>query len=218
MLVRYYMSSPVVTVPESLSCRAALALFRERGFRRAPVERDGALVGIVSDRDVLTALPTRIGELEARTLELEREITVGQVMQERPVTTTPDTHLEDVARVMIANKLSALPVVDGHVLAGILTESDLFRALASVIGDEDGVRLTLVPPPEGRASAHNAEPAMICLRLGLELRTLLHHESPGGESLTMLRARGTRWKELAGVLVAAGYTLVELVPPSSAAA
>lgn len=222
MLVRYYMTTPVVTVSEDLGCRAVLRLFRERGFRRAPVERlvDGErrLVGMVSERDVLAALPTRIGELEVRAESALREPTVGEVMDARPLTTTSDAHLEDVAQVMIANKINALPVVDGHALAGILTESDLFRALVSVIGDDDGVRLTLVPPPAGRASAHNAEPAMLCLRLGLELRTLLRHESPGGESLTMLRARGSRWQELAGALVSAGYTLVELVPPRERAA
>lgn len=66
--------------------------------------------------------------------------------------------------------------------------------------------------------ADNDQPERLCLRLGLKLTTMLHHESPGGESLTMLRAVGARWTELAGALVSAGYTLVELVPPKADAA
>lgn len=218
MLVRYFMTTPVVSIPESMTCSAALQLFRERRFRRAPVLRDGALVGMLSEREAQSCMPSRIGALEARAALGGPETLVGAVMDAHPCTTTPDTHLEDVAQVMITNKISAMPVLSGTELAGIITESDLFRALVSLIGAENGVRLTVMPPHAGGASARNAQPELLCMRLGLKLTTMLHHESPGGESLTMLRACGPRWKELAGALVSAGFTLVELVPPKSDAA
>jgi acetoin utilization protein AcuB len=216
VLVRYFMTRPVISLADSATCRAALELFHAHGFRRMPVEKDGVLVGLLHERVAARAVATRIGALEAS--GAEHDPRVSQLMLRDPPTTTPGVHLEDAARAMIEQKVSALPVLDGGKLVGILTESDLFRALVSLVGDDDGVRITIAPPRGEKRLARDAEPALVCSRLELRLSTLLDHESPGGEAFTLLRASGPRWRELAPALVAAGYTLVQLVPPRADAA
>jgi acetoin utilization protein AcuB len=69
--------------------------------------------------------------------------TVAQIMTARPRTTTPDTPLEEVAALMCAHKIGALPVLRDNSLVGIITESDIFRAFVSLLGsNEPGARIT----------------------------------------------------------------------------
>lgn len=218
MLVRYFMTAPVTTVTEDLPCRAALRLFREKRFRRAPVVRGNLLVGMVSERDLLRVLPGAIAELESAAGERAEHALVGQIMTRRPETVGPDTHLEDVARVLMTRKTGGLPVVENGAVVGIITESDLFRALVEIMDREEGVRLTVVPPPRGGETSHNDDVALIALRLGLRVVTLLTHESPGGAPLLTLRALGARWSELPDQLARAGYVVIEFTPPRLEAA
>lgn len=214
MLVRYFMTAPVTTVTEDLPCRAALRFFREKGFRRAPVMRGDLLVGMVSERDLLRALPSSVADLESEAgLRAERTL-IGQVMARRPEIVEPGAHLEDVARVMLQKKIGGMPVIEGSALVGIITESDLFRALLQISDRADGVRLTIATP----VGARSDDVALVCLRIGLRLVTLLTHESPGGAPLVTLRAVGTRWRELPDALLKAGYAVIEILPPRLEAA
>ncbi|MBI5362587.1 MAG: CBS domain-containing protein [Planctomycetes bacterium] len=208
------MTAPVTTVTEDLPCRAALRLFREKGFRRAPVMRGDLLVGMVSERDLVRVLPSSVADLDsAAGLRAERAL-VGQVMAKRPEIVGPDAHLEDVARVMLQKKIGGMPVVEGRALVGIITETDLFRALLQISDRTDGVRLTLATP----AGTRSDDVALISLRIGLRLVTLLTHESPGGAPLVTLRAVGARWRELPDLLAKAGYAVIQVVPPALEAA
>lgn len=218
MLVRYFMTAPVVSVTEDFLCRAALRLFRSRHIRRAPVMRNDLLVGMVSERDLLRVLPGAIAELESAAGERAEHALVGQVMTRAPETVGPDAHLEDVARVLMQRKIGGLPVVENRAVIGIITESDLFRALVEIADRSDGVRLTVAPPERVEAGSHNDDVAMLALRLGLRVVTLLTHESPGGALLQTVRAVGTRWRELPDQLARAGYVVIEVLPPRLEAA
>jgi acetoin utilization protein AcuB len=75
-------------------------------------------------------------------------VTAGDLMARDPLATAPDTPIEEAARLMRAHKVGALPVVSNHVLAGIITESDIFRALVEVFDAPDrAVRLTFSLKP-----------------------------------------------------------------------
>lgn len=107
------MTSPVVTVSPSESARAALELIRRRKFRHLPVVQDGTLVGILSDRDLMSADP---------------EKRVSGLMSTRVLTATEDTEIREAARIMSERRIDSLPVLaaDGR-LAGIVTSTDLLR-------------------------------------------------------------------------------------------
>lgn len=80
---------------------------------------NGKLVGIITDRD-LKLWVGRLAEAEVR-----------NAMTEAPVSVTPDTTLQEAARLIEERKIGGLPVVEGGGLVGIITTSDILEALQS---------------------------------------------------------------------------------------
>jgi len=122
----------------------ALDLFKRERIRRAPVVKDGKLVGIVSDKDLLNASPSPASSLSVWEMNyLLSKITVSEVMSKNVLTVAEDTPIEEAARIMADNKIGGLPVMrDGHVV-GIITETDLFKIFLELMGArEKGVRVT----------------------------------------------------------------------------
>ncbi len=58
MLIGERMSYPVITVPPDMAINEALSLMRKEHIRRTPVIKDGKLIGIISDKDLLNASPS----------------------------------------------------------------------------------------------------------------------------------------------------------------
>lgn len=151
MLVGDRMSHPVITVYPETTLEDALKLMQEEKIRRLPVvNRRGELVGIISDGVILRALPsdaTTLSVWEAR--DMVRRLTVNKYMTKEVVTVTDDTPLEEAARIMIDNQISALPVMRGGKLVGLITEKDLFKVFLELLGARDpGVRLSAIVPKE----------------------------------------------------------------------
>lgn len=134
MLVRERMSSnPVILHPDD-TLREARRLIGERGLRRFPVVEEGRLVGIVTDRDVRQADTSSAVVHERRYVDyiLDR-IQVRGIMTPNPVTVTPDTPLEEAARLILEHKIGGLPVVEEGRLVGIITETDLIKTLIEML-------------------------------------------------------------------------------------
>jgi len=75
---------------------------------------------------------------------------VEKVMTADPITVTDDTPIEEAARIMMDNDISALPVMRGGRMIGIITETDLFKTFIELFAArEEGVRMTLLVP-EGK--------------------------------------------------------------------
>ena len=126
----------------------ALDLMKSKGIRRTPVMKDGRLVGIISDKDLLNAAPSDATSLSVWELNyLLGKITVGEIMTKDVVTVTEDTPIEEAAYLMAANKIGGLPVMSNGHLAGLITETDLFRVFLELMGaQQDGVRVTALVP------------------------------------------------------------------------
>lgn len=149
MLVQELMTkNPLTTSPE-MSVPDALALMRQKKVRRLPVlDKTGKLVGIVSDQDLLYASPSPATSLSVFEINsLIAKITVAHVMTKKVVTITEDLPVEEAARIMADKKIGGLPVMKGPKLAGIVTETDIFRALLQLLGGRrSGVRVTVQIP------------------------------------------------------------------------
>lgn len=100
---------------------AVKALMDAEGIRHVPVADNGRLVGILTDRD----LQRHWGYLDS-TL-------VNAAMAQNPVTVTPEATIEDATRLLISHRIRALPVVAGSRLVGIITTTDLLKALLEVV-------------------------------------------------------------------------------------
>jgi acetoin utilization protein AcuB len=149
MLVRERMTTNIVTVSPHTSVPEALRLMRNKRIRRLPVlDGHGRLAGIVSDKDLLHASPSQATTLSVWEIsELLAKITVEHVMTREVITVTDDTPLEEAARLMADRRIGGLPVMQGQTLAGIITETDLFKALLDMAGGRrPGVRITVRAP------------------------------------------------------------------------
>lgn len=112
---KYMTKNPVTIGP-----RDSLAIADERmkngKFRRLPVVEGGALVGMLSDRDL------------ARHGGYLHETRVDAAMTEKPITVTSSDPFEEAVRRMLASKVDGIPVVDGGKLVGIVTATDVGHA------------------------------------------------------------------------------------------
>jgi acetoin utilization protein AcuB len=135
MFVGERMSRPVISVSPDAPINDVLAMFRKEHIRRAPVIKDGKLVGIVSERDLLNAAPSSVTTLSVWELNyLISKVKVKDVMTKKVVTVDQDTPIEEAARIMADKKIGGVPVVSGKNVVGIITETDLFKIFLELMG------------------------------------------------------------------------------------
>lgn len=148
MLVGERMSRPGITTGEDVSIHDALETMKREKIRRMPVVKNGKLIGIVSDKDLLNASPSQATSLSVWELNyLLSKVTVKGVMTRKVITVNEDTPIEEAARIMADHKIGGLPVVKGDQVVGIITETDLFKIFLELMGArESGVRATVLVP------------------------------------------------------------------------
>jgi acetoin utilization protein AcuB len=140
--------NPITVLPQT-SVPDALRIMREMKVRRLPVlDKDGNLVGIVSEKDLLYASPSPATTLSIWEIpDLLSRITVEKVMTKEVITVEQDKPLEEAALIMADHRVGGLPVMHGKTLTGIITETDLFKVFVTQLGARRaGVRLTAVVP------------------------------------------------------------------------
>lgn len=148
MLVKKRMSSPVITIDPDMPIMNALDLMKQKNIRRAPVMKNGKMVGIVSDKDLLNAAPSDVNSLSVWELNyLISRIKIKDIMTKKVITISEDTPIEEAAYLMALNKIGGLPVLAGGELVGLITETDLFRIFLELMGaQQEGVRVTALVP------------------------------------------------------------------------
>jgi len=120
------MQRPVITVRESDAVADAWRLLRARRIHQAPVLDAGDhLVGIVSERDLLTAINIDDG----RVLDiLQRQ--VRDVMSSPVVAAVADTDIRRIANAMLNQGVDGVPIVSANeALVGFVSRSDILRAV-----------------------------------------------------------------------------------------
>jgi acetoin utilization protein AcuB len=135
MLVRDVLTPNVISVSPKTTLPEAVRLMRERGIRHLPVVEDGKLVGIVSDRDLKRAMASPATSLEVHELTyLLNRLAVGEIMTRTVITIGAMFPVEEAARLMVMEKVSALPVTDADRLIGIVTETDVLELFVRAMG------------------------------------------------------------------------------------
>ncbi|WP_029457050.1 CBS and ACT domain-containing protein [Solidesulfovibrio alcoholivorans] len=137
MLIKDWMSKTPVTVKPATSIMKAAKLMKENGYHRLPVvDDDDTLVGIVSDRDIKEASPSKATTLDMHELYyLLSEIKIGDIMTKNVVAVTPEDTVEKAAVLLLRHNVGGLPVVDGeNKVVGVITDSDIFKVLVSITG------------------------------------------------------------------------------------
>ncbi|HEX7975708.1 MAG TPA: CBS and ACT domain-containing protein [Anaerolineales bacterium] len=148
MLVRDYMTKNPITVSPDTSFPEAMNVMRKQKIRRLPVVDRGRLVGIVEEKDMLSNKPSPATTLSIHEIYgLLEHLHIRQIMSRPVITVEGDCPVEEAARIMVERKIGCLPIMDGDKLAGIITETDIFKLLVEVLGGQDAsYRLTLSVP------------------------------------------------------------------------
>jgi acetoin utilization protein AcuB len=128
-LVRDWMTHEVVTVAPGTTLPEAHRLMTDNQIRRLPVMENGRLAGIITRGDVRGAEASEATTLSIWELHyLLAKIKVKGIMTPDPITISQDATVSQAAQVMLDNRISGLPVIDGQgKVVGIITESDIFR-------------------------------------------------------------------------------------------
>jgi CBS domain-containing protein len=144
-LVRDIMTTPVVSVPSSMTVRELAALFRDRRIGGVPVVDDDRLVGIVTEGDLMALdadvqMPhffelfdsiIYLGSQKKFKEQLEKAsaATVAQLMTDEVETVAPGDEARVAATLMSRHKFDRVPVVEGEAVIGIVTRHDIMKIL-----------------------------------------------------------------------------------------
>jgi acetoin utilization protein AcuB len=141
MLIENWMTKDVITGTPEMSMMKASKIMKDKGIARLPVVDDkGVLLGIVSDRDIKEASPSKATTLDMHELYyLLSEIKLKDIMTKKVVTVSPDETIEQAAALMLEHNIGGMPVVDaGNKVVGVITDSDIFKVLVRITGVMEG--------------------------------------------------------------------------------
>ncbi len=144
MFVGERMSHPVISVAPETPVHDALAMFKKEHIRRAPVIKDGKLLGIVTENDLQNASPSAVTTLSVWEMNyLISKVTVKQVMSKKVKSIDVGTPIEEAARIMTDSAIGGMPVTREGKIVGMITETDLFKVFLELMGArEKGVRVS----------------------------------------------------------------------------
>ena len=147
MFVSRTMTRKVITIDQEASILDAQERLAKNKIRHLPViDKDRRLIGIITDRDIRSALPFHSLMEHGSEKESVLEFKVKDVMTKDPTSISPTYTIQDALLLIQNLKVGALPVVDDdQKLKGIISVRDLLRAFINVLGiGEPGTLLCIL--------------------------------------------------------------------------
>lgn len=145
MFVKDCMSTTPISITPTTPILEALNTMKKNKIRQLPVVENNRLVGLVTERELLTVTPSPATTLSIYEMNyLLAKMVVKEVMVKNPVTVEPSSNIEDAALIMRDKKLGSLLVTENGKLVGIITQTDVFDKLISMFGlRKAGTRLVI---------------------------------------------------------------------------
>ncbi len=136
MFVSRSMTRKVITVDQEAGILDAQELMAANKIRHLPItDSDQQLIGVVTDRDIRSALPYEFYEDPQGAKEKISALKVSDIMTRDPITISPTYTIQDALLLIQNSKVGALPVIDDNKrLTGIISVRDLLRAFINVLG------------------------------------------------------------------------------------
>ena len=196
MLVANRMTTEPITVePGDLLNHAAQKMLAG-GFRRLPVVSDGKLVGIITDRD----LREHRGHLE--------HTKVNGAMTETTITVSPDTVVEEAARIMCERQIGGLPVIHEGRLVGIITTTDVMHAFLELMGASNGGSVRIDFVLEGEEHGLVEASRVVAREKGNLLGVGTYRDKLGENPICYLRLLSDDVEKIAKALRSSGFDVL----------
>ncbi len=211
MLVRDRMTPNPITILPDNTHKQANELLREHGIHHLPVvNKSGELVGMVVEQDLLAAQPSPATTLSIYEIHgLLSKLQVKQIMSHPVYTTTADCPLEEAARLMLEQGIGSLPVMENDKLVGIITDTDIFKALSMLLGGGvDGARFTLHLPDKPGILAKVAQ--MVADAGGNIVSVTAWDSAIDGRSYITIKEQGADYTQLKPALDASDFEVVDM--------
>ncbi|HBH01950.1 MAG: hypothetical protein A2W08_05990 [Candidatus Rokubacteria bacterium RBG_16_73_20] len=188
MFVEDVMHRDVVSVSPKTTLPEALGLMQQRGIRHLPVVEGGELVGIVSDRDLKRVMASPATTLERHELAyLLSKLALADFMTRSVTTVGPRHPVEEAARIMMKERISALPVIEEGRLVGIVTETDVLGLFVRAMGaGEPSSRLDVVL---GEGAASLADIVLAVEDAQADVSSIVTLPSPTGRKEVVIRVK-----------------------------
>lgn len=212
MRVKDIMSTNVVVIDEKTSIHDARKIMQAHKIRRLPVMKKDKLVGLITERMLLEASPSRATSLSIHELHyLLANMTVSEIMVKNPGTVSPDMPVEEALQLGREMGYGAFPVTEDGRLVGVVTESDIVRIITRVLGArEKGARIDLA----GSKEFGNMQKIMEVLDrhkiVLLSMMTLPPEDNDNGEWSIFLRLKTDDAQPIAKELADSGFAVLDV--------
>lgn len=211
MFVAKRMTPNPVTVPPTMTVSEATNLMKNSKFRRLPVVENGKLVGIVTDRDLRAVAPSPATSLSVFEINhLLAKMLIREIMKTSVITIGVGATIEEAALLMYTNKIGGLVVVDANgAVAGIITETDIFKCFVDVMGLPEGrTRLTLEFTDRIGVLA---DIAAVFKDMGINILSTATYNTEDGRAEMVIRADVKDVKALGDRLAAISFPVTHVV-------
>ena len=199
MLVGQIMSQKIVTISPDKRVGQALKLMQKHQIRHLPVMEQNRMVGWITSRDLREILLASMLE----------EITVGDVMVQAPLSVTPDTEVEEAARLIHEHKIGGMPVMEDDKLVGVITMLDLISAFIAMLGLlKSSSRLDLLL--ENRSEALDAAARLIKVAGGKVINVALG-PTQGDKRPYYFRLEKVNLEPIVNTLKQQGYVVLDTI-------
>lgn len=213
MKVKDRMSKGVVIIDMEASISQAFRMMKERNIRRLPVLDKDQLVGIITLNDLNRVSPSAATSLSMHELNyLLAKTRVKDIFprNQKLLTISPENYIETAAKLMLENSVSGLPVVEEGRLVGIITETDLFKALVDILGvKRPHTRIdTLIP--EGLGSLAEITGLMAERSINI-INTVVYYGPAINKYKVILRIEELDHAEVVDALKSRGYVIESVI-------
>ena len=134
MIVKEIMRKNPITVKRRDMIKKAHRLMEDNYIRHLPVIDNDRLIGIVTESDIREAMAPNKGANKGMVSYGFGNITVSSIMTTNPITVSPETHIEDAAKLIYRNKIGGLPVIKTGKLVGIISIMDILGIFIEMMG------------------------------------------------------------------------------------
>lgn len=200
MRVGQIMHKKPITISPEKRVGQALKLMQQHHIRHLPVIKNDHMVGWISARTLREVLLASMLEV----------ITVGDVMVEAPISVTPETTVEEAARLVHEHKIGGMPVLEGEKLVGVLTVNDLLSAFISMLGllrSSSRLDVLLDAKPETLE-----EVSRLITDRGGKIMNIALGPSKGGKRCYLFRLEKCDLAPLIAGLEEKGHTVMDFIP------